>query len=232
MYAMVCSIVNASELRDFRNSHIRAGTHEHDDIPSVIRGDNFTIPNLEKYFANEEHDSQMEHHRQMQELDIDKVIAIGKDAWEFIKDNKPVVNAQTDYAGAVPEGVEDWRQLSGWKSAAKGPVVFSWINGFNMETVHVSFKWDMSYGGQHQGRGKYVTQAGPAVGTIDVAWGYTVDVSARVFAPLNTGTVADPIAQIDIELKCRMSTVLKDLTQTCRARFTGAGDITYVNCNT
>lgn len=211
-------------LDSFINEHVAAGNHIRNDVPEVIRGSNFTKQNLVKYFdlplitPNHVSDRRIL-------VGADEVIAIGKEVWTFMEENKPVMNLNTDYAGAVPNGVSDWTHLSGWKNALKGPYTISWINGFNLETVHIDFKWASSYGGRYDGVGQYITQAGPLVGKIDVSWGYTVDVSVRAFSPLNVGTKKTPVSQIDIELTSRISNVLKDVTQNYHARFTGSGDI-------
>lgn len=91
--------------------------------------------------------------------------------------------------------------------------------------------WDTSYGGSYNGKGQYVTQAGPVVGRIDVSWGYTLDVDVNAFSPLNVGTLSDPISQIDVSIRAVTSTVLKNTVQNCRARFVGNGNINIVNCD-
>lgn len=41
--------VNA-RIDDFMKTHLEQGTHKHDSVPEVIRGENFTEANLIKYF--------------------------------------------------------------------------------------------------------------------------------------------------------------------------------------
>lgn len=219
-------------LHSYMKVHENAGTHTHPSVPSVIRGNNFTEDNLLKYFSYSAAETYIEPvGRSLLSVDVDQVMRIGKESWEFIKDNKPVVNSAVDYAGAVPSGVADWRSLAGWKNALSDPHTFTWVNGFDMETVHIDFKWAASYGGTYGGVGKYITQAGPVIGTIDVAWGYAVDVNVNALSPLNTGSADSPVAQIDTELVIRASTVLKDVTKHCRTRFTGSGSIKTISCN-
>lgn len=218
-----------ARLNEFMMTHIDQGTHNHESVPYVIRGENFTEANLIKYF-NATSAAEVVHTRGrvLTPVSTDDVIAIGKEAWAFMQDNKPVVNVNTDYAGAVPSGIDDWRYLAGWKNAARGPITLSMINGFNSETVHIDFKWSNTYNGNYNGVGKYVTQAGPSLSTVDVSWGYNVDIDVRAFSPLNIGTADDPIAQIDIGIQCRVSTILNDIIKNYRARFKGTGEIEYL----
>ena len=48
-------------------------------------------------------------------IDPSEIIAIGKAVWNFIKDNQPVVDTKTDWAGAIPKGT-DPTKLSGWET--------------------------------------------------------------------------------------------------------------------
>jgi hypothetical protein len=223
--------VNA-RLNDFMRVHLEQGTHKHESVPEVIRGENFTEANLIKYFnvtwVPSAADVVHHHERSLTQVTADDVIAIGKQAWTFMQENKPVVNTNTDFAGAVPSGINDWRSLAGWKNTLRGPITFSWINGFNSETVHIDFKWANTYNGNYNGVGKYVTQAGPSLGKVDVSWGYTVDIDVNAFSPLNIGTTKDPVAQIDVGIQCRASTVLADVSKNYRARFKGTGEIEYL----
>jgi hypothetical protein len=229
--------VTCSQLDMFMNRHLISGSHTHPDVPHHIRGENFTHDNLEKYFdvfqKNYSYHVHTHPRRSLTQavLAMDDVVAIGKQAWTFIEENKPVLNVNTDYAGAIPKSVTDWTRMAGWKNSARGPFTISLVNGFGSEVVHVDFRWSHSYGGNYNGKGEYVTQAGPVVGRISVSWGYTVDVAVQAFQPLNVGTVIDPISQIDVSIKSTTSTVLKDTVQNCRARFIGDGSINIVNCD-
>ena len=226
LFALFLIGVNAN-LNEFMKNHIEKGSHNDISVPEIIRGDNFTEENLTRYFSPTQ-EPILHQDRLLSQITTDQVVAIGKEVWTFIEQNKPVVNTNTDYAGAIPDGITDWRTLAGWKNTMRGPITFSWINGFNAETVHIDFKWSNTYNGNHDGIGKYVTQVGPSLGKVDVSWGYTVDIDVRALSPLNIGTKEEPIAQIDVEIHCRASTVLSDIFKNYRARFKGTGEIEYL----
>lgn len=229
MLVATCS----GSIEDFMKEHITKGSHKDETVPEVIRGENFTKENVKKYFDSpiEMGSIRSSKERVLRSIGPEEIITVGKEAWAFVKENKPVVNINSDYTGAIPASVSDWRKLSGWKNAMKGPYYIRWINGFNHETVSIDFKWSSSYGGSYGNTGHYVTQAGPVVGAVDVSWGYNVDVDVKAFDPLNVGTETDPVGQIDVEITSRMSNVLNDQTNNCRVRFVGNGDIKNVHCN-
>lgn len=229
---LILSAANASPIYSFMHHHIAYGIYDKPDVPREIRGKNFTKANLEKYFDQVNYnDVNKPVDYIITTIPADELVAVGKEVWKFVEDNKPVVNINTDYTGAVPKNVSNWRQLSGWKNTEKGPYKISWINGFNTETVSINFKWSDSYGGSFNNKGKYVTQAGPVIGSIHVAWGYTVNVDVKAFNPINIGSEENPIGQIDVELTSRISTILRDSINNCRVRFLGDGRIRNVHCN-
>ena len=49
-------------------------------------------------------------------ISLSDIIKIGKSVWDFIKDNQAVVDMKTDWAGAMPKGIQTPIDMSGWKT--------------------------------------------------------------------------------------------------------------------
>src|SRR5207245_6651230 len=87
------------------------------------------------------------------------VVNVAKTAWEIMKDGRPVVNATTDFANAVPSGVP-WSALTGW---ALEPMALRWryhtenALGFNDTDIYFKLKWH--YNGRHSGHGPFINPA-------------------------------------------------------------------------
>lgn len=47
---------------------------------------------------------------------LSDIIKIGKAVWDFIKDNRAVVDMKTDWAGAMPKGIPTPIDMSGWQT--------------------------------------------------------------------------------------------------------------------
>jgi len=165
------------------------------------------------------------------DIDIATIIAIGKAVWEFVKANAPVVNYKTDWAGAVPKGV-DWMDLEGFKDAKWGPFGWTFENLYGMTTVE--FKWNFAWTckGRYNGHGAFIMNAGAAVEKIYAAWGFTVNANVDVDqTPTNYGTKVDPIAGLNIEVTLDVKTVIQSQTARCRVNIRGDCSGKVVACN-
>jgi len=155
------------------------------------------------------------------EIDIDKIIAIGKAIWQVIKEGEPVVDYKNDWAGAVPKGV-DWMDLEGFKDAKWGPFGWTFKNVYGMTTVEFLWKFAWTCKGSYQGHGQFLVNVGTAIEKIYAAWGFTVNVQATVDqTPTNYGTKVDPIAGLNIEVTMDVKTVLQSQTARCRVNVRG-----------
>jgi len=167
----------------------------------------------------------------LNDIDIDKIIEIGKQIWEIVKAGKPVVDYKNDWSGAVPKGV-DWMDLEGFKDMSFGPFAWVFKNTFGM--TNVNFKWHFSYAckGSYNGHGAFLMHVGTAIEEIYAAWGYTVDVKATVDAtPTNYGTKVDPIAGLAVEVTMDVKTVLQSFTERCRVSIRGDCSAQILSCS-
>ena len=165
------------------------------------------------------------------DIDIATIIAIGKAVWEFVKANAPVVNYKTDWAGAVPKGV-DWMDLENFKDQKWGPFGWTFKNFYSMTVVDFQWKFAWTCKGSYNGHGQFIMNAGAAIEKIYAAWGYTVDAKVSVDqTPTNYGTKVDPIAGLNIEVSLDVKTVLQSQTVRCRVNIRGDCSGKKVACN-
>jgi len=165
-----------------------------------------------------------------QNIDIATIVTIGKTVWEIIKDGKPVVNYNDDWAGAVPEGVS-WNQLEGFKDYRWGPFGWDFSNIVGMNNVKFSWNFIWSCKGSYNGHGAFIMNAGASIIEIYAAWGYTVDVSVTVDkTPINYGTKVDPVAGLAVEVTLDLKSVLQSFTERCRVSLRGNCDGVKISC--
>ena len=121
----------------------------------------------------------------------------------IIDKNKAVVNINVTYAAAVPFGTTHWTQLQGWSKPATKKYSFSAKNILGNESLKVIYQVHWTYGGNFQGKGKFLT--GVTIEPLDVSvpWSYTVDLKAEVpdSTIANVGTSEDPVASMQVQLK-------------------------------
>ncbi|MEF3279389.1 MAG: hypothetical protein K6357_00245 [Elusimicrobiota bacterium] len=146
---------------------------------------------------------------------IDKIINIAQKIWEIIEKNQPVVNINVNYANAIPYGVQHWTQLQGWSKPATKKYSFSAKNLYGVEVVKVTYQVHYTYGGNLQGKGKFLTGVTVEPISVETAWGYKVSLTAEVpdSTIANVGTHEDPIASMQVQLKWTIHTALKDAQQ-------------------
>lgn len=146
---------------------------------------------------------------------IDKIVNLAQKIWEIIEKNQPVVNISVNYANAVPYGVQHWTQLQGWSKPATKKYSFSAKNLYGAEVVKVTYQVHYTYGGNLNGKGKFLTGVTVEPINVETAWGYKVSLTAEVpdSTIANVGTREDPIASMQVQLKWKIHTLLKDMEQ-------------------
>jgi hypothetical protein len=145
-------------------------------------------------------------------VDLDSIINIAAKIWAIIEKNKPVVNINTTYATAVPEGIKNWGQLSGWKPPQGTIYAFVAKNKYGARMVDVKYQVLRTYGGSYKGKGQYLTAVTIEPLLVEVGWGYKFDLNAEVpdSSIINVGTSEDPLAGMLAILKWRIQTVVQD----------------------
>ena len=146
---------------------------------------------------------------------IDQIVNLVDKVWTLIAKNQPVVTVNVNYANAVPYGLTHWTQLQGWSKPATKKYSFTMKNGFGANVVDVVYQVKWTHSGNYQGKGKYLTGVTVEPISVTTAWGYNVDLVAEVpdSTIANVGTTADPIASMQVQLKWKVHTAVKDIQQ-------------------
>jgi hypothetical protein len=147
-------------------------------LPEELSGPNMTLANFEKYF-----DITVSYHgpalksvapsdaalRQIQDLqaqsnlsatvdpyDPSKIINAAAKAWEFVKNNQPVVDLVSlgDFATAAPDGVA-WQNVvyGGTELTTQGQV--SWVNGFGNQCAEIYYRLYWLHHGNYANDGQW-----------------------------------------------------------------------------
>lgn len=158
-------------------------------------------------------------------IDPTQVVTIGKAIFDIIKAGAPVVNVKRDTLSVVPKGITDWSMLSNWQA----PVVKSYRvtlkNGFNRDMVDIRFKVSAVWGGQYDGKGRYLAHVTVIPTAINVGWGVTLDMWTESREPLNMGTKANPLAAIGLDVMFRAKTLVSDVQGTQDFFLSGDGQM-------
>ncbi|MCB0406973.1 MAG: hypothetical protein KDD34_02150 [Bdellovibrionales bacterium] len=144
------------------------------------------------------------------ELDIGTIINYGKQLWQIVVDNRPVVNVKEYSANALPRGVKCWTDLELWKAPRYKTYQVTYENMMGMSVVDFEFQLFYSYGGKVNGVGSYLANVAVTPMNLDVLWGFTFDATVEVGNVLNIGTKDDPTAGIEMAMKWNAKSPLND----------------------
>lgn len=150
------------------------------------------------------------------------IVEIGKKAWDLVKNNEAVVDYDQDWCGAVPEiYAEDWSSLAGWKDVHSEEFRFHYkIAGDTVSELKWKYAWSAE-GHDAEGVGRYVMNAGVHIDRLYARAGQSLKASVTSLAPLNYGTVEDPMAGINIQVSFTSASAFNSATTTCTVTVRG-----------
>lgn len=164
-------------------------------------------------------------------IDPAQIEAIGKALWNIVEDNQPVVNYTSDWAGAVPQGINDWTQLSGWKDYISKDYSFVFKNAVGMTLSSFSWVFKFNYAGQYQGEGQYVQGLGASINKVYAYLSEKVNVDCKAFNPLNYGSTPGPISGMDYQVTMTSHGYFEKTQVGCHIIAKGDGTFKVVTCD-
>lgn len=158
-------------------------------------------------------------------ITIKRIINLAFKIWDIIEKNRPVVNITTDYANAVPEGLDHWTDLTGWQGPESKLYLFTAKNKAGMVVVKAVYKVHYVWNGSYYGKGRFLTGVTIEPQSIETSWGTNLDVTAEVpdAAVGNAGTDEDPVSVMELRLKWKVKTFLQNTEQKASYRVYGDG---------
>jgi len=140
---------------------------------------------------------------------VDQVIALGQKVWTIVKDGQPVHQTQWAAAAALPLGVTSWAEMSGWQAPQARVLRYQYTNVYGMTVIDFQVRVTYTYGGSYDGQGAYLTGVSVQPLSVQTAWGYTLNAKANVLNAVNMGSLAAPLAGMEIGVYWSIETVMK-----------------------
>lgn len=145
---------------------------------------------------------------------VDGIINIGKKIWEIIVSGQPVMNLNLENsANALPRGVSCWDELSNWKAPSVKSYSQSFKNYFGIEVIRFDFDVVYTHSGNLNGKGQYLTNVQVHPRNVYVGWGFGLDATVDIPSLVNLGSVDQPIAGMQVDVKWRASSPLAEFRQ-------------------
>jgi hypothetical protein len=159
------------------------------------------------------------------EVVFDKVVNLGQKIWKLAEEGRPVVSTKWTTANALPGGVESWRQMSGWQNPRSQLFRVTYENVYGVTVIDFTFRVSYTAGGNVGGRGQYLSRVSLQPANLLVRWGFNFDAVAEVADVVNVGTLADPVAGMELLLSWKTSTVMNTIESTASYFVRGDGQL-------
>lgn len=140
------------------------------------------------------------------DIDPGDIIAIGKKAWEIIRDNEPILEAKTTMVSALPRGIHCWDDLATWSPTRSEVFKVQYKNLYKMDVVVFDFRLVYSHSGSYRGVGQYLANATLQYANINVLWGYIFNADVEVPEVLNIGREEAPIGGMQMTMNWTLRT--------------------------
>lgn len=163
------------------------------------------------------------------DLVLDKIINMGKKVWAIVEANRPIVNVAENSANALPAGTSSWLQLQGWQNPKATTYEISYKNGYGWKVVKFAYTVIYTAGGNVNGAGRYLSQVTVVPKLVDVSWGFKFNAQITIPNTVNVGSSASPIAGEQIDVRWRVSSVLKDISHVQSYFVRGDGPMIELN---
>lgn len=157
---------------------------------------------------------------------------IGEKIYKVVEKGQPVLNIDTQTWSVLPKNVSEARSLTEWKEPVRIAYGLSAKNLYGVEVINVRYIVQFVPGGKYEGKGSYLSHISVIPSTIDVAWGYTLNIKAEAREALNAGTAENPIAAFSTDVKVEVKTLLKTSVNTLTTFMTGGGKIMPAGAST
>jgi hypothetical protein len=151
-------------------------------------------------------------------------INIGKKVWTIIEASKGTAEAEEVSVSALPQEVTSPFQMENFKQADKMYRI-TYKNGFDENVVRIKYLLSYSYGGNHKGKGKYLSGVSIAAANIQIEHGFKVTSTVRVIDIKNIGTLEDPIASIKIKVKLEINGFFNYRERNMEFTINGLGEV-------
>ncbi len=142
-----------------------------------------------------------------------QLIALGKEIYKIVEAGKPVTTVTSQPIEILPKddkgGYIPAMQLHDWKAPVVKKYSVKTKNYLGISPISFDFMLIFSYGGQDNGKGKYITGAEVRPTNIDIKWGYNFDAEFKVQNIMNQGSSDSPVASAVLMLEYKISTVLQ-----------------------
>ncbi|MBS1958059.1 MAG: hypothetical protein JST80_01175 [Bdellovibrionales bacterium] len=163
---------------------------------------------------------------------VGTIFTLGQKVWDFILNNKPTAEYKTMRASVIPSGATNWAQLKGWSRPVSKVFRVEFKNIFGKVSGGFDYRIVFIYGGNFQGKGKYIGQISFAPLNIKLKTDRNLKVQAELLEPLNFGSDEEPVAGAQLIITWSSSTTLRYNMNSIEYFLYGTGELQDISNGT
>ncbi len=147
---------------------------------------------------------------------VDKLIAIGQKIMPTIEKGRAVVTNNPMAAVSVLPRLDTkdpvLHDMGGWSIPMTKHYKITYSNGLGSDVVSFVYSITYQYGGEHEGKGKYLTGIRASARNITISWGFDLDASSQLIQISNVGTSSNVIAGATVEMSYTVKNWTRQIT--------------------
>ncbi len=158
---------------------------------------------------------------------VDKLIAIGQKIIPTIDKGRAVVNNNPMASVSVLPRLDTKdpvvHEMGGWSLPVTKHYKIVYTNGLGVEVISFVYSVTFQYGGQYEGKGKYLTGIRASARNIVISWGFDLDASSQLIQISNIGTPSNVVAGATVEIQYTVKNWTRNITTAESFFVTGDG---------
>lgn len=154
---------------------------------------------------------------------------VARAVWKIIEGNQASVNLSSQRLSILPVDARERDQVAGFKRPITRAFTVRLKNPYGMEVVKYNYSVSFSYGGNVNGRGRYIENLNVIHSEVKVMWGFNLEAEFVTGRIENHGTRSNPIAAIPAEVRWKVKNVLTNVRKSNAFWISGNGDFVRLN---
>lgn len=160
---------------------------------------------------------------------VDKLIAIGQKIMPTIDKGRAVVNNNPMASVSVLPRLDTKdpvvHEMGNWSLPVTKHYKIVYTNGLGAEVISFVYSVSFQYGGQYEGKGKYLTGIRASARNITISWGFDLDATSQLIQISNIGTPQNVVAGATVEIQYTVKNWTRNITTAESFFVTGDGKL-------
>ena len=154
---------------------------------------------------------------------------VARAVWKIVEGNQASANLSSQRLSILPVNRAERDQVAGFRRPITRGFTVTLRNKMGVEVVNYKYAVSFSYGGNVNGRGRYIENLNVIHSELNVVWGFNFDAEFVTGRIENHGTRTNPIAAIPGEVRWKVKNIMTNVRKSNAFWISGNGDFVRLN---